>query len=191
MRLFDAAIPCVVEGRFDILPQCLLIVLDRKDIVAARSTILAVIDFWQRSRRRATIFTLHVEPAKELECIGNFQPLAARGPVSEHRLHAVAVLARPHCLAVDRDMLRAATLLQAQRAQDIGQSLCVDDARTPRSNEIDVILRSSQTRTAVPSGMIRTDRRDPATANAQAGECRHLREVIAGRACVSSIAHLP
>jgi hypothetical protein len=44
--------------------------------------------------------------------------------------------ARPHRLAVDRDMLRAASLLQTQRAQHIGQSLCVDDPQCFRQRRM-------------------------------------------------------
>ena len=113
-------------GRFDILPQCLLVVLDRKDIVAAALDDLGSNRLLAKDRVAGDNFALHVEPLKELECVGNFQPFAARGLMSEHRLQvsterrehmlgtAVAVLARPHRLAVDRDMLRAATLLQTQ-----------------------------------------------------------------------------
>jgi hypothetical protein len=133
----------LVEGRFDILPQCLLIVLDRKDIVAAALDDLGSNRLLAKDRVAGDDFALHVAPSKELECIGNFQPLPPEHRLqvsAERREHmlgtAVAVLTRPHRLAVDRDMLRGATLLQTQRAQHIGQSLCVDDPQRFRQRRM-------------------------------------------------------
>jgi putative ABC transport system substrate-binding protein len=56
----------LVEGRFDILPQCLLVVLDRKDIVAAALDALIGAPGPPFTERRVQIMTLvarHALPA--------------------------------------------------------------------------------------------------------------------------------
>ncbi len=119
----------------------LLIVLDRKDIVAAAFDDFRSDRFLAEDCVPGDDLAPQVEPLQELQRIGNFQTLAARGLVSENRLQAAAerrehmlglaftVFACPHRLAVDGDVTRVPAFLEKQGSQNIGQSLRVDDAQ--------------------------------------------------------------
>src|SRR5450759_2707111 len=90
----------LVESRFDVLPQRHLIVLDRKDIVAAAHDDFRDNRFLAEDRIPGDNLALHVEPLKELERIGNSSPLPREAScVSEHRLQ-VAAERREHMLGL-------------------------------------------------------------------------------------------
>ena len=66
----------LVESRFDVPPQRLLIVLDRKEVVAATLDDLGGNRFLAEDRIARDDLARQVEPLQQFERIGNFESLA-------------------------------------------------------------------------------------------------------------------